>query len=100
VGKQVTLKRQVGVRVSSPVANAGRLLASSRLAQWSRMICADSEGLAAMSRAVAAHLLPRQRLKKETGPAEVTRQAGDQGCCGVEVRGFEPLASSVRASWG
>jgi hypothetical protein len=25
------------------------------------------------------------------------RQAGDQGCCGVELRGFEPLASSVRA---
>jgi hypothetical protein len=24
------------------------------------------------------------------------RQAGGQGCCGVEVRGFEPLASSVR----
>jgi hypothetical protein len=45
---------------------------------------------------VAARLLPRQRLKKDTGPAEVTRQAGDQGCCGVEVRGFEPLASSVR----
>jgi hypothetical protein len=29
-------------------------------------------------------------------PAERTRRAGDQGCCGVEVRGFEPLASSVR----
>ena len=52
------------------------------------------------SLAVAARLLPRQRLKKETDPAEATRQAGDQGCCGVEVRGFEPLASSVRASWG
>ena len=46
--------------------------------------------------AVAARLLPRQRLKKDTGPTEVTRQAGDQGCCGVEVRGFEPLTSSVR----
>jgi len=51
------------------------------------------------SHAVAARLLPRQRLKKGAGPAEETRQAGDQGCCGVEVRGFEPLASSVRASW-
>jgi hypothetical protein len=30
------------------------------------------------------------------GPAEVTRQAGDQGFVGVEVRGFEPLTSSVR----
>ena len=35
-----------------------------------------------------------------SGPAEVTRQAGDQGFVGVEVSGFEPLASSVRASWG
>jgi hypothetical protein len=47
-----------------------------------------------------ARLLPRQRLKKVTGLAEVTRQAGDQGVCGVEVRGFEPLASSVRVSGG
>jgi hypothetical protein len=26
----------------------------------------------------------------DAGPAEVIRQAGDQDCCGVEVRGFEP----------
>jgi hypothetical protein len=32
--------------------------------------------------------------------AKVTRQAGDQGLCGAEVRGFEPLASSVRESIG
>jgi hypothetical protein len=54
----------------------------------------------AVSVAVAAHLLPRQQLQKATGPAEVTRQAGDQGICGVEVRGFEPLASSVRERIG
>jgi hypothetical protein len=44
--------------------------------------------------AVAARLLPGKRLWNDTSPAEVTRQAGDQGFCGVEVRGFEPLASS------
>jgi len=50
----------------------------------------------AVSFAVAARLLPGQRLKNGSGPAEATRQAGDQGDCGVEVRGFEPLTSSVR----
>jgi hypothetical protein len=45
---------------------------------------------------VAARLLPAGALRNGAGSAEVTRQAGDQGCCGVEVRGFEPLASSVR----
>jgi hypothetical protein len=50
----------------------------------------------AVSFAVAAGLLPGQRLWNGTGPAEPARQAGDLGCCGVEVRGFEPLASSVR----
>jgi hypothetical protein len=51
-------------------------------------------------RRVAARLLPGRAIWNGAGPAEGTRQAGDQGCCGVEVRGFEPLASSVRASWG
>jgi len=46
--------------------------------------------------AIAARLLPGLGIWNGAGPAEVTRQAGDQGCCGVEVRGFEPLASSVR----
>jgi hypothetical protein len=50
----------------------------------------------AVSFAVAARLLPGKRLWNNAGPAEVTRQAGDQHSCGVEVRGFEPLASSVR----
>jgi hypothetical protein len=49
-----------------------------------------------MLSAVAARLLPSPGIWDGAGPAEVTRQAGDQGCCGVEVRGFEPLASSVR----
>jgi hypothetical protein len=47
---------------------------------------------------VAARLLPGQRPWNGSGPARAIRQAGDQGCCGVEVRGFEPLASSVRVS--
>jgi hypothetical protein len=46
--------------------------------------------------AVAARLLPDSAIWNGAGPAGATRQAGDQGCCGVEVRGFEPLASSVR----
>jgi hypothetical protein len=50
--------------------------------------------------AVAARLLPGSGIWDVTGPAGRSRQAVDQGCCGVEVRGFEPLASSVRASWG
>jgi len=50
----------------------------------------------AVSVAVAARLLPGSGIWDGVGPAETTRQAGDQGCCGVEVRGFEPLASSVR----
>jgi hypothetical protein len=54
----------------------------------------------AVSFAVAARLLPGQRLWSASGLAYATRQAGDQGVCGVEVKGFEPLASSVRASWG
>jgi hypothetical protein len=45
---------------------------------------------------VAAHLLPNIANWQGAGPTEAIRQAGDQGCCGVEVRGFEPLASSVR----
>jgi hypothetical protein len=48
----------------------------------------------------AARLLPGQRLWSDADPAGVTRQAGDQGVCGVEVRGFEPLASSVRERTG
>jgi hypothetical protein len=39
---------------------------------------------------------PERSARTGTGPGGTTRQAGDQGCCGVEVRGFEPLASSVR----
>jgi hypothetical protein len=54
----------------------------------------------AVSFAVAARLLPGSGSGDDAGPAEATHRAGDQGCCGVEVRGFEPLASSVRASWG
>ena len=50
----------------------------------------------AVSFAVAARLLPGEGTWNGAGPAEATRQAGDQGCLGVEVRGFEPLASSVR----
>jgi hypothetical protein len=46
--------------------------------------------------AVAASLLPAGGFWNGAGPAEAIRQAGDQGVCGVEVRGFEPLASSVR----
>jgi hydroxypyruvate isomerase len=53
-----------------------------------------------VSLAVAARLLPGSGIWNDAGLAEMIRQAGDQGCCGVEVRGFEPLASSVRASWG
>jgi len=30
-------------------------------------------------------LLPGKAIWNDAGPAEVTRQAGDQGCCGVEV---------------
>jgi hypothetical protein len=56
--------------------------------------------LAASFGVAAARLLPGKRLWNVTGLAVLFRQAGDQGCCGVEVRGFEPLASSVRASWG
>jgi hypothetical protein len=36
----------------------------------------------AVSFAVAAHLLPGQRLWNVTGLAEVTRQASDQDLCG------------------
>jgi hypothetical protein len=54
----------------------------------------------AISFAVAVRWVPGQRLKNDTSLAEVTRRAGDQGFVGVEVRGCEPLASSVRASWG
>jgi hypothetical protein len=50
----------------------------------------------AVSFVVAAPLLPGRRIWDGAGPAGATRQAGDQGVCGVEVRGFEPLASSVR----
>jgi hypothetical protein len=50
--------------------------------------------------AVAASLLPAGGFWNGAGPAEAICQAGEQGVCGVEVRGFEPLASSVRASWG
>jgi hypothetical protein len=49
-----------------------------------------------VSFAVAARLLPGRAVWSDAGPAEATRQAGDQGFVGVEVRGFEPLASSVR----
>jgi hypothetical protein len=49
-----------------------------------------------VSFAVAARLLPDKGIWDSPGLAEATRQAGDQGCGGVEVRGFEPLASSVR----
>jgi hypothetical protein len=38
----------------------------------------------------------RRGIWNGTGPTKATRQAGDQRVCGVEVRGFEPLASSVR----
>jgi hypothetical protein len=41
-------------------------------------------------------LLPGRGIWNGADPAEAIRQASDQGCCGVEVRGFEPLASSVR----
>ena len=47
-----------------------------------------------------SRLLPGRGTWNGAGPADATHQAADQGCCGVEVRGFEPLASSVRASWG
>jgi hypothetical protein len=50
----------------------------------------------AVSFAVAARLLPERLPWNGIGPAEAIRQAGDQGFVGVEVRGFEPLASSVR----
>ena len=45
---------------------------------------------------VAARLLPGRAVWSDAARRERPRQAGDQGCCGVEVRGFEPLASSVR----
>ena len=62
---------------------------------WSRF-----ERRLTVSSAVAARKLPRQWLLQDTGLGEATRQAGEQGCCGVEVRGFEPLASSVRERIG
>jgi hypothetical protein len=54
----------------------------------------------AVSFAVAAHLLPGQRLWNVTGLAEVTRQTVIRIFVGVEVRGFEPLTSSVRERTG
>jgi hypothetical protein len=57
-------------------------------------------GGTAWFKAVAAHLLPGRGIWNGAGPAEAIRQAGDQRCCGVEVRGFEPLASSVRERIG
>jgi hypothetical protein len=36
--------------------------------------------------AVAARLLPDSRIWDGAGPPGATRQAGDQGCCGVEGR--------------
>jgi hypothetical protein len=66
--------------------NLSRLTTSS----WPR----SSSG--AVSFAVAARLLPDKGIWDSPGLAEATRQAGDQGGGGVEVRGFEPLASSVR----
>jgi hypothetical protein len=64
------------------------------------LIVAALEQRLAVSFAVAARLLPDRATGAGAVLAEVTRQAGDQGCCGVEVRGFEPLASSVRESAG
>jgi hypothetical protein len=47
-----------------------------------------------MSLVVAARLLPAEPLGKARPRRDVRDGTGDQGCCGVEVRGFEPLASS------
>jgi hypothetical protein len=40
--------------------------------------------------AVAARCCPWERLQMDSGPAGAVRQAGHQGCCGVEVRGLNP----------
>ena len=41
-------------------------------------------------------MLPGSGIWDRAGPAGVTRQASDQGCCGVEVRGFEPYDEGCR----
>ena len=46
-----------------------------------------------------SHLPPGRLIRNDVGLAGVTRQAGHQGVCGVEVRGFNPL-TSVRVSGG
>jgi hypothetical protein len=38
--------------------------------------------------------------RNDRAPPMTHRRRSDLLGCGVEVRGFEPLASSVRASWG
>jgi hypothetical protein len=51
-----------------------------------------------LSRPDAARLLPCKATRLGPHPVKADREAPDQGCCGVEVRVFEPLASSVRVS--
>jgi hypothetical protein len=81
---------EIAMEHQLPVVNLSRLTTSS----WPRSI---SGGRLVRG---CCPLLPGRGIWDGAGLAEVTRRAGDQGCCGVEVRGFEPLASSVRASWG
>jgi hypothetical protein len=53
-------------------------------------------GLAVQSEAAAPTWTGRRLLKgywNGAGPTGVTRQAGDEGLCGVKVSGFESLAS-------
>jgi hypothetical protein len=79
-------------------SNPDRPRATARPPEIDRRIVAAIEQRLAVSFAVAARLLPGEAIRNGAGLTEGTRQAGDQDCCGVEVRGFEPLASSVRVS--
>ena len=65
-----------------------------------RMGSAGGEGLPRLFTQLLPLCCPAGGMWAGAGLAEVTRQAGDEGLCGVEVRGFESLASSVRERVG
>src|SRR4029453_2172494 len=51
-------------------------------------------------RAAVAPVWPQAGTGTTRAPPMMVRRRSDLRLLGVEVRGFEPLASSVRASWG
>jgi hypothetical protein len=72
-------------------------LQQCRLVKSHRALCPFARTIGLVSLTIARWPLCCMQLRHH-GPATYTTpwDATDQGCCGVEVRGFEPLASSVR----